>query len=250
MEAQRPVGQRPQQMVAPVDMKPLVEEDIVPLPFPQIRGQVDPWPQDAQHKGRGDMAGQINPLPQRHGGTQPQQQPEIRRCRPDHHGCRACKPDPGGNCPDIRLGLFCLGRSRLHRTSSIFRRCGHIRGIDRGQVGDGAHGLPRLHGRHVRPGKERRRRGKRHRAQQPEEYNAPQRIRDSLGRMLERQAHKKQQQNHRAGHEAHIENLGKDAGHGASSPRMPSIMDCSAAISSEESFFREEKAARKAGSEP
>ena len=151
VEAQRPVGQKPRHMVAPVNVQPLVEEDIVPLPWLQIRGQVDPWPQKSQHKGRGDLLGQVDPLSQRHRAAQPQEQPEVCRCRPGGQDQRAGQPDPGGNLPDIRLGLFCLGRSRLHRVSGIFRRCGHIRGIDRGQVGDGAHGLPRLHRRRLRP---------------------------------------------------------------------------------------------------
>ena len=237
-------------MVAPANVQPLVEEDIVPLPFLQIRGQVDPWPQKPQHKGRGDLLGQVDPLSQRHRAAQPQEQPEVRRCRPGGQDQRAGQPDPGGNLPDIRLGRLGRGRRFCRVSFRGDRRLRLRRGVHRGEIGDGAHGLPRLHRRRLRPGKERRRRRQGHRTHKPNEHNAPERIGDDLGRLLEWQAQQQKKQYDHAGREAHIENLRKDAGHGFSSPLMPSIMVCSAAISSEESRFREENAAKKAGREP
>ena len=93
-----------------------------------------------------------------------------------------------------------------------------------------------------------KRRHQGHRAQQPEQHHQPQGIGNDLRGFFQHQPHGHHREDHQGTGEAHVEHRRKNRFHGSS--LMDWIRAWISWISESDSFFREPKAARKAGREP
>lgn len=82
-----------EQVVAAADVDLLVEEDQVPLPLGQGRGQVDFGTNGPQDKGGGDVIGQIEVVPEPDGPHQPPSEPHQGDQIIQGHGPHAGQPN-------------------------------------------------------------------------------------------------------------------------------------------------------------
>ena len=255
VQAQRHIRQGLHQVVAAPYVTSLVRQHALALALAQPFGQVDPRPEHPGHERRVYPPRDAHAPLQRGGVPQPDAQAQVRHQRPEQHRRRDDDPKPGQHANPVHACAHVLRRQaaggRSHRRSERRRR----RHVSRREAGDGLHIVHRryaprsAHHRRAAQVQHRERRAYGHRAEQPEQHHAPQRIGAPARRAFERQPGQHHHQYDRARRQAHVHRNQEGIRHIAH-PLILSIRSCSSSISFFESFLREVKAARKAGSEP
>ena len=218
VDAQNPVGQQLHQVVQAADVVPLVEEDVPPLPLRQGGGQVDLRPQHPQHKGGGDVVGQIDVSLQ---GDRPHQaaaQSHQGEGAVSPHPQHPRQPDQGGDGhrglqgvghrlflplrQGLVYGLAHPGDGQLHLgIGGVDHVPGYIR-HHRGRAG----GLLNRGVHQVQKG-EPRRQG--HRARQAEQHHRPQGVGAHLGGPAQQQPGQQDREDDHAGGQTHVQHCGE-----------------------------------------
>ena len=215
MEAQGGKGQHLHHMIQMADVVLLMADDVAHLPLGQGGGQIDPRPHQSQHKGGGDVVGQIDVVSQTQTTNQFAPQPEQGEDAVPRHAQHAGQPHPGRHSGPVHGGSGLLfGGHRSHRIRGGrlgFHR--HLLGLGlkglrlplRLHIGDGAHHRACLFGRGVQGPQQRDARGQGHRAQQPEEHHRPQGVGKDLWGPLQGQSGRYHTQDHDTRREAHVQ---------------------------------------------
>ena len=214
MEAQSGKGQHLHHMVPVADVVLLMADDVAHLPLGQGGWQIDFRPHQSQHKGGGDVVGQIDVVSQTQAAHQPAPQPEEREDAVPRHAQHACQPHPGRHSGPVHGGSSLLLRG--HRGHRVRGRCLglhrqllglglELRRLPGLHIGNGAHHRACLPGRGVQGPQQGDAGGQGHRAQQPEEHHRPQGVGKDLGGPLQGQPCRHHAQDHDTRREAHVQ---------------------------------------------
>ena len=211
-------------MIPPPDVALLMGQHIVRRLRRQIRRQINPGPDQPQHKGGIRFFGPINVVPPAAGVFHPSAQPPGGKDAPSSQRRGAGQPDPGQNSGPARLFPPLFGRdgSRLPGFRFCFRlrrRGLGQRRVDRAvEDGNAAANLNRRNLAQIRrdsvnagrqaPGVDRRRG-----AQQPQPHQGPKEAEQPPRRPAQQEPQRHRRQNQPRGGQTHVENRDKQSFH-------------------------------------